>query len=154
MLGSLIRNFKNAGVRASIAFCVQRTAGPYELEQVFTYSGSGLDLHKLASQGHRDILRQAMASALPRRPGTRFEDIAWPFAAALLMERSAHLRTASPDSYGLALPYACFIAEYLSLSYRNGEHRDVCINREGEVFVNSFAGLDAESKTLGNYRRV
>jgi len=69
----------------------------------------------------------------------------------VLLKQAVHLRTTYPDSYGIALPYAFFIAEYLSLSYRDGEHRDVCIDREGEVFCELICRLGFRLEDFGQF---
>ena len=152
MLGSIIRNYKNAGVRVNVSLCVQPSPGDKRFPPLFVQGGSGLQIHNLASAGHRELLRQAMSSALPRRPGERFEDIAWKVAALSIMESLPQLRQQPAERVGFVVPYTCFIAECLSSTYLESEERDVCISAEGEVFINSIAGLKTSSRTLGNYR--
>ena len=151
MLGSIIRNYKNAGVRVNVSLCVQSGASSKAFPPLFVQGATGLEIHNLASAAHRELLRQAKASVMPRRPGSRFEDEAWKVAAYSLVEWLPGLRAQSAGSVGMSIPYTCFIAEYLSKEYRNGEERDVCISASGQVFINSFAGLHTDSKSLGRY---
>lgn len=152
MFGSIIRNYKNAGVRVQVALCVQRAPGDKEFPPLFVHGGSGLDVHNLAAMAHRELLRQAMSSPLPRRPGEKFEDVAWKVAAYSLQHALPELREKPASQVGMVIPYTCFIAEYLSKSFRDREERDVCISVEGEVFINAIAGMHADSKSLGNYK--
>ena len=151
MLGSIIRNYKNAGVRVKVSLCVQLSPGDKQFPPLFVHGTTGLEIHNLASSAHRELLRQARSSALPPRPGERFEDIAWKVAAYSLVEAVPKLRTMPAEHVGMAIPYSCFIAEYMSKTYRDGEERDICISTEGLVFINSIAGLHTGSKRLGNY---
>jgi hypothetical protein len=152
MFGSIIRNYKNAGVRVDISLCVQRSPEEKEFQVLFVHGATGLEVHNLASTAHRELLRQARSSAIPRRPGELFEDIAWKVAAYSLVESAPKLRNTPAAQVGMAIPYTCFLAEYLSKSYRESEGRDVCISTDGAVFINSFAGLHTNSKALGNYK--
>ena len=93
-----------------------------------------------------------MSSAIPRRKGELFEDMAWKVAAYSLIEFAPKLCDTPAAQVGMVIPYTCFLAEYLSKSYRESEGRDVCISTDGTVFINSFAGLYTDSKTLGNYK--
>lgn len=151
MFSSIIRNYKNAGVAVNVALCVQPHPDRYDFEPVFSFSETGLKVHNLSMQAHRALLKQAMASALPHRRTERFEDIAWMVAARSLHEQVPKLRTCSPSDYGMALPYLCFLAEYLSRDWKAGEARDVYIFRTSEVMINSFSGMQSETKTLGRY---
>ena len=151
MFGSVVRNFKNAGVRVNVALRVQQTDGKEQFPALFVHGGTGLEIHNLASVAHRELLRQARSSVLPRPRGERFEDVAWRVAAHSLFEAVPSLRMKPAAQVGMVIPYTCFIAEYLSRSYRDGEERDVCISTAKQVFINSIAGLHTESKTLGAY---
>ena len=151
MFGSILRNFKNAGVKVNVSLCVQPYADKYDFEPVFSYSDTGLKIHDLGMKAHRELLRQAMSSSLPPRRGERFEDIAWMVAASSLCKQVPKLRTCSPSEYGLALPYLCFLAEYLSREWQPEEARDICISKTSEVFINSFSGMESNSKSLGRY---
>ena len=151
MLGSIIRNYKNAGVRVKVSLCVQSDASSKAYAPLFVHGATGLEIHNLASAAQRELLRQARASAMPHGRGSRFEDVAWKVAAYSLMESLPSLRDQPASSVGMTIPYTCLIAEYLSKEYRSGEERDVCISANGEVFINSFAGLHTDSKTLGRY---
>ncbi|MBD3813295.1 MAG: hypothetical protein IE917_13880 [Betaproteobacteria bacterium] len=152
MLGSIIRNYKNAGVRVNISLCVQLASGEKQFPPLFVHGASGLEIHKLASAAHRELLRQARNSALPPRLGERFENVAWKVAAFSLIEALPSLSTRPAAEMGMAIPYTCFIAEYLSKTYLEREERDVCISADGEVFINSIAGLHTDSRLLGNYK--
>jgi len=152
MFGSVIRNYKNAGVRVSVTLCVQPSLEEKQFPPLFVQGGTGLEIHRLASAGYRELLRQAMKSTLPRKPGERFEEIAWRTAAFAIVELLPQLRGHSAGQVGFLVPYTCFIAEYLSSSFLASEERDVCISSDGEVFINSIAGLHTSSRTLGNYR--
>jgi len=151
MFSSILRNFKNAGLKVNVALCVQPYANKYDFEPVFSYSDTGLKIHDLGMKAHRELLKQAMSSVLPPRKGENFEDIAWMVAASSLYKQVPRLRTCSPADYGMALPYLCFVAEYLSREWQPEEARDVCISRTSEVFINSFSGMNSNSKTLGRY---
>ena len=151
MFRSILRNFKNAGLKVNVALCVQPRADKYDFEPVFSYSDTGLKIHDLGMKAHKELLRQAMASALPPRRGEKFEDIAWMVAASALYRQVPKLRTCSPAEYGMALPYLCFLAEHISKDWKPEEARDVCISRTSEVFINSFAGMNTDSRTLGRY---
>ena len=152
MLGSIIRNYKNAGVRVNVALCVQHAVGDKEFPPLFVHGATGLEVHNLASTAHRELLRQARGSALPKRPGERFEDIAWKVAAYSLVQALPALRSKPASEVGMAIPYTCFLAEYLSKTFREGEERDVCISADGQVFINAIAGLYTDSKALGNHK--
>lgn len=152
MFSTLIRNYKNAGVKVSVTYCVQPHPDRYDFEPVFTHASTGLEIHNLANQGFRHLLSQAKASSLPRSPNERFEDIAWKIAAYALEQVTNSLRTCSPNDYGINLPYLCLLAEQLSKEWRDGEARDVCISRDGEVIVHSIAGMHTASKKLGKFR--
>ena len=151
MFSSILRNFKNAGLRVNVALCVQPYADKYDFEPVFSYSDTGLKIHDLGMKAHRELLKQAMSSVLAPRTGEKFEDIAWMVAASSLFKQVSRLRTCSPADYGMALPYLCFLTEYLSREWQPEEARDVCISRTSEVFINSFSGMNSDSKTLGRY---
>ena len=152
MFGSIIRNYKNAGVKANIALCIQSAPGEKEFPPLFVHGATGLEIHNLASAAHRDILRRARGSSLPKPLGERFEDIAWKVAAYSLIEAIPTLRTKPAAELGMAIPYTCFIAEYLSKVFQDREERDVCISTDGLVFINVIAGMHTDSKTLGNYK--
>ncbi len=152
MFGSIIRNYKNAGVRVNVALCLQLDAQKKEFPPLFVHGATGLEIHNLASKAHRELLGMAMKSSLPRRPGERFEDIAWKLAAHSLVQALPELRLRPASEVKIAIPYTCFIAEYLSKTFRDGEERDVCVAADGKVFINTFAGLHSESKILGIYR--
>jgi uncharacterized caspase-like protein len=152
MFDSIIRNYKNAGVQVNISLCVQRVEGDKEFPPLFVHGASGLEVHNLATAAHRELMRQARASSLPRRPGEKFEDIAWKVAAYSLNQALPELRTRPASQVGMVIPFTCFLAEYLSKSFREREERDVCISAEGEVFINSIADLHTDSKSLGNYK--
>jgi len=152
MFSSIIRNYKNAGVRVNVALCVQRQDGDKEFQPLFIHGATGLEVHNLASAAHRELLRQAMASSLPKRPSERFEDVAWKVAAYSLVEALPTLRVKQASEVGMVIPYACFLAEYLSKTFREGEERDVCISADDKVFINAIAGLHTDSKMLGNYK--
>ncbi len=152
MFSSIIRNYKNAGVHVNVTLCVQRVVGDKEFPPLFVHGATGLEVHNLASAAHRELLRQAMSSSLPKGPNERFEDIAWKAAAHSLVEALPTLRVKPASEVGMAIPYVCFLAEYLSKTFRDREERDVCISADGEVFINSMAGLHTDSKMLGNYK--
>lgn len=152
MFGSIIRNYKNAGVQVNISLCVQRNTGDKEFLPLFVHAASGLEVHNLATTAHRELMRQAMASAFPRHRGEKFEDIAWKVAAYSLQKTLPELRAKPAPQVAMVIPYTCFIAEYLSKSFREREERDVCISAEGEVFINAIAGMHTDSKSLGNYK--
>lgn len=151
MLGSIFRNYKNAGVRVNISLCVQRDAASKKFSPLFVHGGTGLEIHRLASSAHRDLLRQAQSSAISRDRTEKFEDTAWKVATSSLVNALPQLRIKPAAEVSMVVPYTCFIAEYLSLVYRDGEERDVCISANREVFINSFAGLHTASKSLGCY---
>lgn len=151
MLNSIFRNFKNAGLTVNVALCVQPNADKDHFEAVFSHSGTGLEIHNLGMKAQRSLSKQAMSSVLPPRKGEKFEDIAWMVAASSLYEDLPKLRTCSPENFGMALPYLCFLAEYISREWQTEEARDVCISRTGEVFINSFVGMHSETKKLGRY---
>lgn len=154
MLGSIIRNYKNAGVTVTLKLHLADSKATFDrtLRPVVVQSGTGLQLHNLASTAHRELLRQAMGSALPRRPGTKFEDEAWRVAAYAIQQEEAELIMVGAKNLPNVVPYACFLAEYLSKSFVDGEERMVCIARNGEVWVESKRGATTESKDLGNFR--
>jgi hypothetical protein len=152
MLGSLIRNYKNTGVRVNVSLCVQQSPADKSFPPVFVHGATGLEIHNLATAAHRELMRQARGSALPRRPGERFEDLAWKVATFSLIKSLPELRHKPAASVGMVIPYSCFLAEYLSLNWRDGEERDVCISASGEVFINALApGLHTDAKTLDRY---
>jgi hypothetical protein len=151
MLGSIIRNYRNAGVRVNVSLCVQQRAGDKEFPPLFVHGGTGLEIHNLAGEGKRELLRQARQSVLHPRAGERFEDIAWKVAAYSLVQSVPELLVRPASEVGMVVPYTCLIAEYLSQEFRDKEEGDVCISAEGEVFVQSLAGLHSDSRTLGRY---
>lgn len=152
MFGSIVRNFKNAGVIVNVSLCVQLNADKYDFESVLSHTGTGLEIHDLGMKAHRELLRRLKKSMLPRRIGEKFEDIAWVLAAGALFESVPNIRKSASSQGEFTIPYLCFLAEHLSKAYRERESRDVCISRTGEVFINSFAGLHSDSKNLGNYK--
>ena len=151
MFKSIIRNYKNAGVIASVSLCIQASPTEYNFQNIFTHTGTGLELHNLASRGYRELLRQARKSPFRLRQGEKFEDIAWRVASYSLFESISHLRGSSSDQPTMTAPYLCLLAEYLSRDWLPNEARDIFISRVGEVSINSFAGLNTDTKILGNY---
>src|SRR6218665_521104 len=101
MFDTIIRNYKNAGRKVSISYCNQPHPDRYEFAPVFTYTCSALEAHNLATHTQRELLSQAMASALPKRPHERFEQIAWKVAASALQSATSHLRTCGSSEYGM-----------------------------------------------------
>lgn len=151
MFGSIARNHKNAGVNVRVALCVQLDPNKAEHVQIFEYPSTGLEIHKLAGEGHRELFRQARASALP--PREKFENVAWKVAACSLMEKVPTLCTAYPPNVLFAVQLLCFIAEYASKKFQDRETRDVLISATGEVSIESIAGMVSKSTILGNYKK-
>jgi hypothetical protein len=154
MLGSIIRNYKNAGVAVTLKLHLadSKVAFDRTLRPVVVHNGTGLELHNLAGAAHRELLRQAMASALPRRSGAKFEDEAWRVAAYAIQQEEAELMMVGAKNLPTVVPYACFLAEYLSKSFADREERLVCIARTGEVWLESKRGSTTEAKDLGNFK--
>jgi len=154
MIGTIIRNYKNAGRKVSISYCDQPHPDRYDFAPVFTYTGTALEAHNLATKAQRELLSQAMASTLPKRSNERFEQIAWKVAASALQRATSHLRTCGPNEYGMNLPYLCFLAEHLSKEWQQGEARDIHISRDGQVVIHTFVGMHANSMTLGGFKNA
>lgn len=150
MFGSIVRNYKNAGVNVRVALCVQLDPNKTEHVQIFEHPGTGLEIHNRAGEGHRELLRQARSSALP--PREKFGDVSWKVAAYSLMENVPTLRTAYPPNVPFAVQFVCFIAEYASKEYQDRETRDVFISATGEVSIEAIAGMESKSTILGNYK--
>lgn len=151
MFRSIVRNYKNAGVRVIVSLCVQLDASSKEFPPLFVHSGTGLDIHNLAAFANRELLRQAHSSGIPPSRGEKFEDLAWKVATYSLVSALPQLRVKPAADVGMVIPYTCFLAEHLSLVWLDGEERDVCISASGEVFVNAIAGLHTDSKLLGRF---
>jgi hypothetical protein len=149
MFGTLIRNYKNASLPVTVSLWVQPPTDSDEYIRLFAHTDTGLAIHNLASAGHRNLLAQAMKSSLPRRPGEKFEDIAWEVAAAALIKSQAYLLYKPAASVGMSLQYTCFLAEYLTKNYRGNEEREVRISKSRRVTIRSVKGTEIQAFTLG-----
>jgi len=141
MFGSIIRNYKNAGANVEVTLLAEETPGQKPMPTFAVFKGTALAVHDLASKGQRELLRQARSSALPRRPGEHFEDIAWSVAAASIRSALPEVQRVGAERAGFVLPYLCFLAEHLSLEWADRESRDVFLELNRNVWVHGVAGM-------------
>jgi hypothetical protein len=152
MFRQLINFYGSFRTRATLSLCVQACAQDKKFPPAFVHTGSGFLLHSMASVARAEILRQAKNSLAPPRTVLEFESTAWKVATFALLEAVPKLVLPPSPREGLVIPYACFLSECFSSTYVDGEERDICISADGEVFIMSFAGMETNSKSLGNYK--
>ena len=155
MLGLIIRNFRNAGKNnVGLGLSVPDPSDETGMRQVMMHVGTGLDIHNLAGKGHRDLLRMASQSQLPRRRGVKFEDEAWPVAASILVRAAIGMELRSPETWGVNLHYVAFLGEYATMDYEADELRELLIREDGTVTIRRAALGKLTYTDLGNYKRA
>lgn len=138
MFRTIVRNYRNAGVQVTVSLLIEETPGQ-EPATFAVFKGTGLAVHDLATKGRRELLRQARFSKMRR--GQRFEEIAWSVAAYSIRSSLPSIKANGASETGFVLPYMCLLAERLSLTWADGETRDVIVDVNESVYVHSVANL-------------